>query len=247
MHITDIRRHNLIEWFKDRAIPEKEKSYISQLKSGRNSFGEKAARRLEETYGMGELYLDRPLQNSGVLISGSSLNNSPINNSVGNIYNHYINENISTQTEPDNEYYLKCLDVLAEEGIIEHSSSYSKGLIRYVSLSDEGMGRLVGRKMADGLYLVYNHTDNMNPTIPKGVPAILDTNINSYIGEGVYAFIVDNTLFIRRLQKLVSGGYLSISDNKPQYKDEEMPNEIINNAKFIGKFIKVWKIEAVDL
>ncbi|MGK3404165.1 hypothetical protein ACSLNT_28620, partial [Escherichia coli] len=45
MQKKEIRRLRLKEWFKDKTLPPKEKSYLSQLMSGRASFGEKAARR----------------------------------------------------------------------------------------------------------------------------------------------------------------------------------------------------------
>lgn len=59
MDIVEIRRARLREWFADRSLPPKEKSYLSQLMSGTASFGEKAARRLEADLGMGDGYLDR--------------------------------------------------------------------------------------------------------------------------------------------------------------------------------------------
>lgn len=58
MKISDIRREKLRAWFADRSVPEREKSYISQLMTGKCSFGEKAARRLESDLGMPDLYLD---------------------------------------------------------------------------------------------------------------------------------------------------------------------------------------------
>lgn len=58
MEISDVRRDRLRAWYSSRSIPEREKSYISQLLSGKSSFGEKAARRLEKQYGMPHLYLD---------------------------------------------------------------------------------------------------------------------------------------------------------------------------------------------
>lgn len=58
MEIADIRRSQLKKWFAGHAIPDKEKSYISQLINGKSSFGEKAARRLEKTYKMPDKYLD---------------------------------------------------------------------------------------------------------------------------------------------------------------------------------------------
>lgn len=63
--IAAIRKRNLIKWFSSRPIPTKEKSYLSQL-MGKNDtpFGEKAARRLEKTYEMGDFYLDTDIDGS---------------------------------------------------------------------------------------------------------------------------------------------------------------------------------------
>ncbi|MFS1564337.1 MAG: hypothetical protein ACL7AX_13190 [Candidatus Arsenophonus phytopathogenicus] len=58
MDIKLIRQRRLKEWFSDKTLPEKEKSYLSQLINGKTSFGEKAARRIESTYGMPNGYLD---------------------------------------------------------------------------------------------------------------------------------------------------------------------------------------------
>ncbi|ECF2938629.1 hypothetical protein E2G14_07005 [Salmonella enterica subsp. enterica serovar Reading] len=55
-----IRQQRLKVWFTGRQIPRAESSYISQLMTGRASFGEKAARRLEKDYEMPEGYLDEP-------------------------------------------------------------------------------------------------------------------------------------------------------------------------------------------
>lgn len=60
MEIADIRRARLKQWFANKTLPQKEKSYFSQLMSGTASFGERAARRLERDYGMGNKYLDQP-------------------------------------------------------------------------------------------------------------------------------------------------------------------------------------------
>lgn len=58
--MTENRRARLREWFSTRSVPPKEKSYLSQLMSGKAPFGEKAARRLETDYLMGDKYLDQP-------------------------------------------------------------------------------------------------------------------------------------------------------------------------------------------
>lgn len=59
MDIVEIRRARLREFFAGKTLPPKEKSYLSQLMNGTSSFGERAARRLEAEFGMGDGYLDR--------------------------------------------------------------------------------------------------------------------------------------------------------------------------------------------
>lgn len=56
--ITENRRRRLREWFAGKTLPPSEKSYLSQLMTGRSSFGERAARRIERDYGMPQGYLD---------------------------------------------------------------------------------------------------------------------------------------------------------------------------------------------
>ena len=59
MDIKEIRRLRLRDWFSDKTLPEREKSYLSQLINGKGSFGERAARRIEADYGMPSGHLDR--------------------------------------------------------------------------------------------------------------------------------------------------------------------------------------------
>ncbi|SCZ55679.1 MULTISPECIES: hypothetical protein [Photorhabdus] len=58
MSMKNIRQQRLKDWFSDKTLPEKERSYLSQLMNGKASFGEKAARRLEQDYRMPDGYLD---------------------------------------------------------------------------------------------------------------------------------------------------------------------------------------------
>lgn len=68
--IQTTRAARLRQWFAARVIPAKEKSYLSQLMNGTAAaFGEKAARRLELTYGMTDGFLDVPLA-EGEIVGG---------------------------------------------------------------------------------------------------------------------------------------------------------------------------------
>lgn len=64
------RRRRLAKFFEGTSMPAREKSFLSQLINGKASFGEKAARRIENTYGMGSGYLDvdddgKPIEGGG--------------------------------------------------------------------------------------------------------------------------------------------------------------------------------------
>ena len=58
MSTKEIRSKRLADWFAERTLPEREKSYLSQLINGKTSFGERAARRIERDYNMPPCYLD---------------------------------------------------------------------------------------------------------------------------------------------------------------------------------------------
>ncbi|MBO1811021.1 S24 family peptidase [Serratia ureilytica] len=58
MNTTENRRERLRAWFANKVLPASEKSYLSQLMTGKASFGERAARRLENSYGMPKGFLD---------------------------------------------------------------------------------------------------------------------------------------------------------------------------------------------
>jgi len=65
MNIVENRRKRLCKWFADKPIPQKEKSFLSQLMGGKASFGEKAARRIKRDYSMPFGYLDSNHQDCG--------------------------------------------------------------------------------------------------------------------------------------------------------------------------------------
>lgn len=193
-------------------------------------------------------WLQFGIENTGISISGSALNNSSINNNINNSING-IDPHRLVQDEPDNEHRHKItyLDVRAAAGVAEYSNVDYPEIISSIWLSDDGMLELVGKRSANGLHIINVPTDSMEPTIPKGSPVVIDMSIQHYNGDGIYAFSVNGNLFIKRLQKLMKGGYKIISDNKEKYEPEDIDDEFLDNAKFIGKFLKVWDIKARDL
>ena len=140
------------------------------------------------------------------------------------------------------DYY----DVRAAAGLTGFENSDYPEIISSLYLTDEGMAQLVGKKSSDGICLVNEPTDSMEPTIRKGDIVFLDTKVNAYSGDGIYAFAIDGALFIKRIQKMIGGGYRMISDNEI-YPPEQISDDVCENAKFIGRFIRTIHIEAVNL
>lgn len=141
------------------------------------------------------------------------------------------------------DYY----DVRAAAGLTGFENSDYPEIISSLYLTDEGMSQLVGKKSSDGICLVNVPTDSMEPTIRKGDIVFLDTKVNAYSGDGIYAFAIDGSLFIKRIQKLVGGGYRLHSDNKENYDPQDISEDICQSANFIGRFIRTIHIEAVNL
>ncbi|GEC68949.1 MULTISPECIES: hypothetical protein [Raoultella] len=105
MTTSDIRRKRLKEWFSEKSLPEKEKSYLSQLINGRSSFGERAARRLEKDYGMPAGYLDADDENSAAKLAALEL---------------------STEEEELIKYFRGFPDSAKREALKDFESKYNK-------------------------------------------------------------------------------------------------------------------------
>lgn len=183
---------------------------------------------------------------SSTSIGNQTISGSSVNITTANQINHGVG--LITQPEQDTSHThrIDYLDVRAAAGLTGFENSDYPEIISSLYLTDEGMAQLVGKKSADGICLVNVPTDSMEPTIRKGDWVFLDTNINYYNGDGVYAFAIDNALFIKRIQKLVGGGYRLHSDNK-DYDPQDITDEICQMAKFVGRFIKTIHIDVVSL
>lgn len=207
-----------------------------------------SARAIAEEFGYS---VDWILGGSNTIVKGNSkLSNSSITTTT-NV--HYAGDNtdqtnlVATKQDSKCRHRIDYLDVRAAAGMTGFINSDYPEIISSIYLSDEGVLELIGKKTVNGIYLINVPTDSMEPTIQKGAIVIIDTRINHYIGDGIYAFSIDDNLFIKRLQKLISGGYKVISDNKDKYDPEVMDDETLNKVRFVGKFIRCWNIETVDL
>lgn len=160
--------------------------------------------------------------------------------------NNLTSDLFSNERDLLHKHRIDYYDVRAAAGLTGFENSDYPEIISSLYLTDEGMAQLVGKKSADGICLVNVPTDSMEPTIRKGDIVFLDTKVNAYSGDGIYAFAIDGALFIKRIQKMIGGGYRMISDNEI-YPPEQISDDVCKNAQFIGRFIRTIHIEAVNL
>lgn len=160
------------------------------------------------------------------------------------------NSHISTlmSTEPDDEHRFRIdhLDVQAAASLIGIENQDYPEIISSIFFSQNGLLEIVGKKTADNLYLISVPTDSMAPTINKGDLVFVDTSVNYYNTEGIYLFMLNGGLYIKRLMKLPTGIYKAISDNTV-YPPFDITDDQFTNATILGKFIRVLPINPRDL
>lgn len=207
-----------------------------------------SAKNIADEYGYSVNWLlgldeDRTTNTNSVSIRDSRLQNSNVSNTV----NVGSDAGQTNNTLQHNQHRIDYLNVRAAAGLVGFSNEDYPEIISSLYLSLDGLIELIGRKSSVGVYMIRVPTDSMEPTIPKGSIVFIDTNVNYYDVDGVYAFTLNGALFIKRVQRLVNGNYLLRSDNKDKYQDEEISEKDFDNATFVGKFIRCFTFESKGL
>ena len=94
---------------------------------------------------------------------------------------------------------------------------------------------------AAGLAWLMGEGDSMSADFNHGDPLLIDTNVKSYVGEGMYVFQIDNHRFIKRLQRSPDG--IAVISSNPSYDTWYMTPD--TEVKFIGRVIRAYKGKTV--
>ncbi len=221
MTTTDIRRQNLRRWLETHPAPSREKSYFSQLATGVASFGEKAARRLESEYKMGDGYLDRP-------IKSDSEEDAP--------QRHYkIASNRAENFAVEIPHYREVVGSMGKDIILQDQPGQIVSLIA----TEEWMLKNVPSNTGPAnLCVVTGFGDSMKGMFNRGDPILVDTGVKSCQHDGVYFFRVGNEGFIKRLQRVPGVGIRVIPQNK-DYETWTITPDM--DFHVLGKVLKVWE------
>ncbi len=218
MDTKDIRRARLSQWFDKRSIPAAEKSYISQLINGKAPFGEKAARRLENDYGMDVGYLDLPVDEAAPTQAVS------IGPSDASIHIPRFNTGGAMGAG---------FELRDQPGVIEmlrvNKEWLSKNLRHYTAV--------------ENLVVVTGFGDSMRPMYNPGDPLIADIGVKTVEFDAVYFFRVGSEGFIKRLQRIPTenGLVLRAKSENAAYETWDITPKM--DFEVFGRILKVWRSE----
>lgn len=144
-------------------------------------------------------------------------------------------QSISPKNGDSDVFRLDVLDILvsAGHGVINqefveilHSVEYAPAEARHM---------FDGRK-AENIRIINVRGDSMSGTIEPGDLLFVDISVKSFDGDGIYAFLYDDTAHVKRLQKM-KDKLLVISDNKIYAAWEPIEKDEMNRVFVFGKVI----------
>ncbi len=120
------------------------------------------------------------------------------------------------------------LHLFRTEDIIQSSCMYNQHLTTLA-------GRITS---PDNLVIARVNTHEMAPEIAFGDHVMLDLGAKAIGTDGVYIVQRGTDLFLRRVTKLVAGGWVVKSPNEAY---ESMKLDNLKGLKSVGKIVSVWK------
>jgi len=189
-------------------------SFISQIRNGRSSFGENAARNLEEKLGLPHRYFEP---------------DSELAASV----NHDVSLN------PYNLVKIPILDARAMCGSGAYNDDNPE-ILGFHEFPEEYLRSKGLPVNGDGVYIISGDGDSMAPTIPDKTPLLVNTkekDFDSLITGKVYVFCANGSVVCKRIFINLDGTIVLRSDNpdKSTYPDQVVTRRVFDDFSVIGR------------
>ncbi|OOF53851.1 LexA family transcriptional regulator [Rodentibacter genomosp. 2] len=124
--------------------------------------------------------------------------------------------------------------------------------IRSIEFSRDKFVEIFQRKTAKNLSLAIIDGNSMydpnneEMSLKHGDIVFIDTSIQEFKNDGIYAFVFEEKARIKRLQSM-SGYRLKVISDNPTYETEILEKEQVEQIHFIGQLIKKMPMEMFDL
>ena len=135
----------------------------------------------------------------------------------------------------DRIYRLEVLNLSVSAGPGVVNSEFVE-VLRSVEYSVEDARMMFDGRKQEQVRIINVRGDSMSGTIEPGDLLFVDISIKSFDGDGIYAFLYDDTAHVKRLQKM-KDKLLVISDNKSYTPWEPIERDEMNRVLVFGKVI----------
>ncbi len=109
-------------------------------------------------------------------------------------------------------------------------------ILRSVEYSQDDARHMFDGRKAENIRIINVRGDSMSGTIEPGDLLFVDVSIKNFDGDGIYAFLYDDTAHVKRLQKM-KDKLLVISDNKSYSAWDPIERDEMNRVFVFGKVI----------
>lgn len=90
------------------------------------------------------------------------------------------------------------------------------------------------------LGIIIGKGDSMEPTFYDGSILLVDTAVRKIDLDAVYVLSRERELFVKRVQRLISGGLEIVSDNKERYRPQVVENIAKSGLTVNGRVLIAW-------
>lgn len=135
----------------------------------------------------------------------------------------------------ENLFTIQTLDIttIASNGVITNNETIE--IIQTIEYAKNSAISIFGAIPQESIKIINFKGDSMSGTFESGDLVFIDITKNFFDGDGIYAFVFDSVLYIKRLQAQPQQ-YRVISDN-PNYEKWSIDKNQIENIDFYGKII----------
>lgn len=165
---------------------------------------------------------------------------------VGTMRNEPNNKPTTTPSEkPQTDFYrVEVLDISASAGYGVSVRDEFIETIKSIEYSNDEARALFGGRPQEHIKMIAVNGDSMAGTFEPRDQIFVDVTIDHFDGDGIYIFVLDNNLYIKRLQ-LQHRKLAVISDNKKYetwYIDKETESSLSIVAKVLISQSRSYKL-----
>lgn len=133
-------------------------------------------------------------------------------------------------------FRVDLLDISVSAGPGSVNTNEFIEVVRTITYTPEEAKMMFGNRSEEQIRMINVKGDSMSGTIEPGDLIFVDISIRSFDGDGIYAFLYDDTAHVKRLQKMKD--YLLVLSDSPRYQTwDPITRDEMNRVYIYGKVI----------